>query len=171
MPGWLEFSQFAEGFGWTEDFAKHDSLAKALGRIEAFEPRAACAGNWSNILKTAGPGFINNGNGLRKGGGSRRGFERNDRRLLQRERSWLLNGNPKRFHHTAHLLLDFFPCRGFRQGGMGFGGWLALPGGFFLEATLLTKLAGALDQPIHKADRRDDEKQDELFHVALGGVR
>ena len=170
MPGWLEVSQFAEDFGWSADFAKHDSLAQALGRSEAFGPRAAGAGNWSDIRETAGPGFINNGNGLRKGWGSRRGFERNGRRLLQRERSRLLNGNPKRFHHTAHLLLDFFPCRGFRQRGMGFGGWFALPGGFFLKASLLTKLARALDQPIHKADRRDDKKQDELFHVALSGV-
>ena len=33
---------------------------------------------------------------------------------------------------------------------------------------MLAKLRRALDQPVDEADRRDDEKQDELFHAASG---
>jgi cation transport regulator ChaB len=47
---------------------------------------------------------------------------------------------------------------------------LALVGGFFFATALFAKFRRAFDQPIDEADRRDDEKQDELFHVALGGV-
>ncbi|MFZ9919897.1 MAG: hypothetical protein ACO3FQ_01910 [Terrimicrobiaceae bacterium] len=54
------------------------------------------------------------------------------------------------------MLLDFLAGRG----RFGRENWwrLALVGGLFFEAALLAQFRRPLDQPIHKADRRDDEE-------------
>ena len=155
-------SIWLQGSRGAEDFAPDDGLAEGGGGFDFERDLSGLGRSWLELAN----------DGARRGRGC---FLESGRWNLRRDflrSDFIRHGDSKCLEESAHFLLgcrfvDLGKGRG-RQSGFLIGAWLRLSAGALaFKTTLLTALAGLLDEPVDEADRSNNEEQDELFHRGI----